>query len=69
LVATLGPKRAERCPMGPFFEHLWDFSDGFFTEFSEVRGTGGYIAALRYAVCREVLRPAQRDRRGQHYGC
>ena len=37
MVATPGPKRAERCPVGLFFEHLWDFSDSFLSEFSEVQ--------------------------------
>jgi hypothetical protein len=47
LVATPGPKRAERCPVGPFFEHLWDFSDNFVTGFYEVRS----FLRLRGPLC------------------
>jgi hypothetical protein len=56
LVATPGPKRAERCPVGPFFEHLWDFSDSFLTAFCEVG-----VLRLRYYSTVLVLRGATPD--------
>jgi hypothetical protein len=37
LVVIPRPKRANRCLLGPCFEHRWDFSDSFSIEFSEVR--------------------------------